>query len=100
MKVYPIMQFSQQQKCNETAFKGHFPIDGGGGAKLVPEWYLADAVKKTAEGTSLFGWVVAGFAAVVGLGSLLAHEIDKNLVNTGELDTSDIYNPEMDRMYM
>jgi hypothetical protein len=100
MKICPITQFNQHQIKSAASFKGSFPIDGGGGAKLVPEWYLANAAKKTAEGASMFGWVVAGFAALVGLGTLLAHNIDKNLVNTGELDTSDIYNPETDRMYM
>ena len=96
MKIYPISQSIQQQTC----YRGHFPIDGGGGARLVPEWYLPKAAKKTAEGASLFGWIAAGFAALVGLGSLLAHKIDKDLVNKGELDTSDMYNPDMDRMYM
>jgi len=114
MKIYSITQSNQHQTGSITSFKGQFPISGGGGVPLVPEFFAEETAKKTAEGTSLalvtaekaaefvslFGKIAAGFAAIIGLGAFLAHNNDEYLASIGDMDTSDVYNPDRDRMYM
>ena len=98
-RLYENLSFSQHES-NTAKFRGAFPINSGGGARLIPR-EVPCAVKDVVENSSITGGGVTGtISAVIAAGIALAHSIDTNLVNTGELDSNDIYNKYTDIMHM